>query len=97
MKQEYSRDINKEFVMLIAIQKKLNATPCPSCGKKNVLQASLSCSRDEKKCATSCQCSDCGIHLLVQIPEELSAEELHSTKELKIECGLSQCEIVQAS
>jgi len=81
--------------MLVEVQKKLNVIACPSCNKKNVLQAVLSCSRDEEKCTTSCQCSDCGTHLMVQIPENLTVEQL-AQESFALQCSLitSSCEVV---
>jgi len=81
--------------MLVQIQKILNLTSCPSCGKKNVLQANLSCGRDDKKCTTTCQCNDCGIHLILQIPENMDTEQFLNEK-VKLDCRIesSSCELV---
>jgi hypothetical protein len=82
--------------MLVQIQKLLNETQCPSCGKHSVLQATLSCSRDDKKCTTACQCSQCGINLILQIPETMNIETAPAA-DMKLECSLSSssCEIVE--
>jgi transcription elongation factor Elf1 len=85
--------ITEEKIMLINLQKKLDEASCPSCGKTNVLQAILSCSRNEKKCETSCVCKDCGIALIVNIPENFN--QINNVEILSTSCSLetSTCEI----
>lgn len=72
--------------MLVSIQKKLNLANCPSCGKNKVLQASLSCSRDEKKCEPICHCIQCGISLKINIPEGTSI--VHENNSVSVSCDL---------
>ncbi len=73
--------------MLIQIQKKLNDVVCPSCEKKQVLEATLSCSRDDKKCQTFCQCSNCGTNLLFEMGQEVDIEKVDLSS-YAIRCSL---------
>lgn len=79
--------------MLVVIQKKLDATSCPSCGKNKVLQASLSCSRDDKRCEPICQCLDCGLILMVNLPH--NARQLEDANAVSMSCDLvtASCQI----
>jgi transcription elongation factor Elf1 len=80
--------------MLTSIQNKLKHTACPSCEKKNVLQAVLACSRDDKKCTTNCHCSNCGLSLIVSLPD--GVDEAHiGQHDLVMVCDIvtSKCEL----
>lgn len=72
--------------MLLSIQKKLENTACPSCGKDHVLQATLHCSRDEKQCKPICQCTNCGLVLNVDIPSSVS--QINDNDSVSLSCDL---------
>lgn len=79
--------------MLVNIQKKLDAVSCPSCGKAHVLQASFSCSRDEKVCEPICQCKECGLVLNVQLP--IGTNQINENDSLSMSCNLetTSCQV----
>ncbi len=88
--------------MLISLQKKMDAAQCPSCGKKEVLQASIICDHDERSYEPVAHCRECGLSLIVKLPDnfrdDLKPHQISMTCDLEtVACNFQVDEVKSAA
>jgi uncharacterized Zn finger protein len=77
--------------VLISLQKKMDAAHCPSCGKKEVLQASIICDHDEKTYEPVAHCRECGLSLIVKLPDNFRRDTPHHQMSMTCDLETAAC------